>query len=328
MSPTRRSLAIGLLTAMTGPWPAARAAEVASPRRVGVLAPSTRAREEVTLQPFYDEMIRLGWVEGRHVVYDRVYGLDQQAELPQLAAALVARGPEIIYAPPPPAAAAARGATRHIPIVFATAVDPVGAGLVQSLAQPGGNVTGIASSTESLAPKRLELVRELMPRARRLGLISDATDARAKADLSALAPRVAAAGLVLVVAEASNPQDFDAAVRQLLDQKVDAVLQVSTLSFNMRGPLLELAAARKVPVIGSRAVFADAGALFSYGADFSAQIRRSAHYVDKILRGARPADLPVEQPSRLELVINLRTARLLGLTIPQAAVLRADRVIE
>jgi putative ABC transport system substrate-binding protein len=297
-------------------------------RRVAVLAPSTPAREAVTLKPFFEEMQALGWQEGRHLVYDRVYGLDQQAELPRLAAALVARGPEVIYAPPPPAAAAAHGATRQIPIVFATAVDPVGAGLVRSLAQPGGNVTGIASATESLAPKRLELVRELMPRARRLGLISDVTDARAQADLMALGPRVAAAGLVLVVAEASNPQDFETAVRQLLDQKVDVVLQVSTLSFNLRAPLLELATARKVPVIGSRAVFADAGALFSYGADFSAQIRRSAHYVDKILRGARPADLPVEQPSRLELVINLRTARALGLAIPQAAVLRADRIIE
>jgi putative ABC transport system substrate-binding protein len=328
MTLSRRSLSIGLVTAAAGAWPAARAAESASPRRVGVLAPSTPAREEVTLKPFFDEMLRLGWVEGRQVIYDRVFGLDQQAELPRLAAALVARGPEVIFAPPPPAAAAARGATRQIPIVFATAVDPVGAGLVQSLAQPGGNVTGIASSTESLAPKRLELVRELMPRARRLGVISDLTDARAQADLSALRPRVAAAGLVLEVAEASNPQDFETALQQLLDHKVDAVLQVSTLSFNLRVQLLELATARKVPVIGSRAVFADAGALFSYGADFSAQIRRSAHYEDKILRGARPADLPVEQPSRLELVINLKTARALGLIIPQTAVLRADRVIE
>jgi putative ABC transport system substrate-binding protein len=234
----------------------------------------------------------------------------------------------VIFAPPPPAASAAARATNRIPIVFGTAVDPVGAGLVQSLAKPGGNVTGVSSANDSLAPKRLELVRELMPEARRMGLVIDPTDTRAKVDLEVLAPIAKSLGMTLAVAEAASAPSFESSVRQLLDRKVDLLLQVSSLAFNLRGVMVDLAMARKVPVIGSRAALADSGALFSFGASLQDQLRRAAQFVDKILRGARPADLPVEQPNRFELVINLKTARALGIRIPQAVVLRADRVIE
>jgi len=149
-------------------------------RRVGVLAPSTRAKEEITLKPFFDEMRQLGWVEGQHIAYDRVFADDHLALLPKLAAEIVARKPEVIFAPPTPAAVAAKQATQTIPIVFQAVADPVGSGLVTSLARPGGNVTGISGVFGSLVLKRVELLREILPGAKRLGFLGDSNDRLSK----------------------------------------------------------------------------------------------------------------------------------------------------
>ena len=297
-------------------------------RRVGVLAPSTHAKEEVTLKPFFDEMRALGWIEGQTVAYDRVYANDQHRDLPRLAAEMVAREPALIYAPPTPSAVAAKQATRTIPIVFAAVGDPVGTGLVASLARPGGNVTGVVSVIDSLAPKRVELLREILPGAKRLGVPGDPADTRSTIDLAALAPVATALGLTIVVAEASNPVEFDVAVTKLIGQGVDAVLSGTTISANLRERLIELANRRRVPVVGHASYMAEAGALFSYGASRADQLRRSAQLVDKILKGAKPADIPVEQPTKFELVINMKTARALGITIPKSLLLRADEVIQ
>ena len=171
---------------------------------------------------------------------------------------------------------------RTIPIIFAAVGDPAGTGLVVSFARPGGNVTGVVSVVDSLAPKRVELLREILPGVKRLGVLSDPTDP----------------------------------------------LSGTTITTNFRENLIELANRRRVPVVGHASYMAEAGALFSYGASRADQLRRSAHLVDKILKGAKPADIPVEQPTRFELVINLKTARALGLTIPQSLLLRADEVIQ
>jgi len=319
-------------------WLAASAALAAAPLargqagkplpRVGVLAPSTRERESMTLKPFFDEMRVLGWVEGSTVVYDYAYGDDRHEAMDRVAAELAARKPDVIYAPPFPAAVSARRATDTLPIVFATATDPVGAGLVKSLARPGGNVTGITSIIDSLAPKLLELAREILPASRRIGLLGDATDPRSKIDRDTLSPLTSRARLELVAVEASSPAELDTAISQLLRRPVDIVLTNSTLTFNLRHKLIELCNARRVPVAGHRAEIAEAGALFSYGAPLAYQIRRSAHFVDKILRGQRVADLPVEQPTRFEIVVNARAAQRLGIALPAAVVARADRVIE
>lgn len=298
------------------------------PRRVGVLAPSTAEREALTLEPFYAEMRTLGWIEGRSVVYDRAYGDDRPATLAQAATALVERRPELIYAPPAPAAVAARKATATIPIVFGTGTDPVGTGLVTSLSKPGGNVTGVISVIDSLAPKLIELLGVLLPGARRIGLLSDPADPRSAIDLRALQPVADERGLTLVQGHATSAATFDAAVATLLAQRVHAVITGTALTFNLRSRLLELANAGRVPVIGHRAELADAGGLFAYGASLAAQLRRSAHLVDKVLRGGRPADIPVEQPTVFELVVNLRTARAFGIAVPTAVLVRADRVIE
>ncbi len=296
----------------------------ASLRRVGVLAPSTHAKEEITLKPFFDQMRELGWVEGQNIAYDRVYADDEQERLPTLAAELVARKPELIYAPPAPAAVAAKQATRTIPIVFGVVLDPVSIGLVASLARPGGNVTGISNISASIAPKRIELLREIMPGANRLGLVCDPTDPITKIEQQALVSTAPLVGLTIIVAEAVHPIDFDAAVSRLIAGGVDAIYLVeSALVFNMRARVIELANQRRLPVIPF-----GVGSLFSYAAPQAGRLRRSAYLVDKILKGAKPADIPVEQPTLFELVVNLRTARALGITIPQSVLLRADRVIE
>jgi len=299
-----------------------------TPPRIAVLAPSTKAREDVTLRPFYEEMRRLGWIEGETVVYDRLYADDLPDNLERLALVAVARKPDLIFAPPSPAAVAARRATSTIPIVFATGTDPVGTGLVASLSRPGGNVTGMLSVVESLAPKLMQMLREMLPAARRVGFLNGTGDPRARIDLAASRSAAGALGMTLVTSEAANPAMLSAAVARLAEQKVDAIITSTALIFNFRARLLELANARRVPVIGHRAELAEAGALFSYGASVSDQIRRAALIVDKVLKGASPSELPVEQPTKFELVVNMKAAEALGVKVPQSLALRADRIIE
>ena len=326
----RRGLILAACLALVGQAPLAVAQGASGGRRrVGVLAPSTASREEVTLRPFFDQMRQLGWIEGDTVVYDRVYANDQQQDLPRLAAELVARRPELIYAPPTPAAVAARRATDTLPIVFGAVWDPVGSGLVKSLVEPGGNVTGICVFAESLAPKRLQLLRELLPKLKRIGWLGDATDPTTTFERQSAEPAAAGFGIAMSVAEASNPASVDAAVERLIADRVDAIYTgTSPLIYNQRARVIELASQRRLPVIAYRAQLAEAGALFTYGTSLADQIRRSALFVDKILRGAQPAGLPVEQSTLFELVVNLKTAKALGIAVPKSFLLRADRVIE
>jgi len=325
----RRVLVITLVASLAGHAARLRAqGSAGSVRRVGVLAPSTPAKEEVTLKPFFDQMRDLGWVEGQNIAYDRVHADDQHETLPRLAAELVARKPELIYALQNNAALAAKQATQTIPIVFGVATDPVGLGLVTSLARPGGNVTGMSSTSAPLAPKRVQLLREILPGVKRIGFLADANNPLAKLDQQALAPIAASLGLTIIAAEAANPREFDAAVGSLVATRVDAILVTSVLATNVRARLIELANQKRIPVVASVARIADAGALFSYGASTPDYLRRSALVVDKILKGAKPADLPVEQPIVFELVVNLKAAKALGIAIPRSILLRADRVIE
>jgi putative ABC transport system substrate-binding protein len=317
-------LAIGVAARASPLWAQSSAAGL---RRVGVLAPSTRAKEEITLKPFFDQMRQLGWVEGQNIAYDRAYADDRHQDLPRLASELVTRKPELIYAPPSVAAVAARQATRTIPIVFATGADPVGAGLVSNLARPGGNATGVISVAESLAPKRLELLHEMLPAAKRVGLLSDPTEPISPGDRTRLAHAATALDLTIVEVEMSSVGEVDAAVAKLIGQRVDVIYAASTIASNMRGRLIELASRKRLPVVGA-GLMLEAGALFAYTPSLADQLRRSAQLVDKVLKGAKPADLPVEQPTKFELVINLKTAKALGITIPQSLLLRADEVIQ
>jgi len=232
----------------------------ASLRRVGVLAPSTRAKEEVTLKPFFDQMRQLGWIEGQTIAYDRAYADDQQQRLPALAAEMVARKPDLIYAPPTPAAVAAKQVTQTIPIVFGAVWDPVSTGLVASLARPGGNVTDICVFAESLAPKRFQLLREILPHAKRIGWLGDATDLTTKLEYQSYLPLAASQGLTIVFAEAADPGAVEAPAARLIAERVDVLYSsTSPLLYNMRARLIELADSKRVPVITSRAQFAEAG---------------------------------------------------------------------
>lgn len=305
-------------------------ASTGSLRRVGVLAPSTNAKEEIVLKPFFDQMRELGWIEGQNIAYDRVYAEDKMEMLPRLAAELVARRPEVIYAPPTPATVAAKQATQTIPIVFAMVSDPVGIGLVTSLARPGGNVTGMSSTSEFHEPKRVQLLREILPGAKRIGRLADSNDPVIKSGQQSLAPLAASLGLTFPVAEAANPVEFEAAVARLVAERVDAIMVVGTgaLAYNLRARLIELANQKRLPIIAGSSLFADLGALFTYGPSVADRVRRSAIPVDKILKGAKPADLPVEQPALFEMIVNMKTAKALGIRIPPSILLRADRVIE
>ena len=227
-----------------------------------------------------------------------------------------------------PISVAAKRATSVIPIVFATGTDPVGTGHVMRLARPGGNATGVISVIDSLAPKRLQLLLEVMPGVKRLGLIGNPDDPRLKLDRTALERVTSALGVTLIVAEASSPAGFDAAVASLIGQRVDAITMSGSIGTNLRERLVELTLRQRIPLTSGAGELADAGALLVYGSPLPNQFRRSAHVVDKVLKGAKPADIPVEQPTTFELVINLKTARALGITIPQSILLRADRVIE
>ena len=269
----------------------------------------------------------LGWVEGRNVVYDRVYAEGDFSRLPALAAELVARKPDLVYTVNNPTALAAHGKTRTIPIVFSSVLDPVSTGLVQSLARPGGNVTGVANIGPELAAKRMQILRGAFPKMQRVGVLMISTQQSARA-LKAVEQTVGTTVRV-IPATANTAAELDAAFSLIAESRAEALLLLQTAQFmTERKRVLELAAKHRLPVMGYRTPFADDGALMSYSELLPEQVYRAAHIADKILRGAKPADIPVEQPTKFELVINLKTARALGITIPEKLLLQADRVIE
>ena len=273
-------------------------------------------------------MRRLGWIEGQTIVYDRAYGDDLRNNLGRLAVDLVARKPDLIFAPPSPAAVVARKATSTIPIIFATGTDPIGTGLVESLARPGGNVSGMLSVVESLAPKLMQVLHEVLPSVKRVGILHDPDDPRARIDLAAVRSVASALGITPVVSDVTSPAVLNAAVARLVEQKVDAIATSTALIFNLRTQLLEQTNQRRLPVVGHRSELADAGALFTYGAALSDQLRQAAVMVDRVLKGALPSEMPVAQPTKFELVVNLNAARAFGVKFPQSILLRADRVID
>jgi len=320
----RALLALVLIAAASS-----RAAAADHVPRVAVLAPSTRAKEQITLAPFYTEMGRLGWIEGRNVEYERAFANDHHDTLPRLAAELVRQSPDVIFAPPTVAALAAKRSTRSIPVVFAAVTDPVALGLVNDLARPGANVTGVASVTGTLAPKRMELLRETLPTAQRIGVVMDPNDASSEFDRVALETAAKRLGLALIKEALRTEGEITSVFASFAAARVDAVLPTaSTIAFNLRVPLCAAALRARLPLVAHRTEFVDAGALLAYSSSQDEQLRRGAQIVDKILRGAKPSDIPIEQPTVFELVINLRTARALGIAVPSSVRLRADRVLE
>jgi len=309
---------------------AAEAQQAAKAARIGYLMTSLGSSH--LREAFRQGLRDLGYVEGRNVVIEYRSAEDKLERLPALAVELVALKVDVIVAPNTPAALAARQATRTIPIVFAVAADPVTSGLVTSLARPGGNVTGLSLLGPELLGKCLEQLKHAVPGVSRVAYLwqPGALDERQEKDRLQRADVAARAlGVRLQVVEARGPEDFDRAFLDMTRARAGALTVLGgAMLFTERRRLVDLAAKHRLPAVYSWREFVDAGGLMSYGPDLADSLRRAATYVDKILKGAKPADLPVEQPTKFELVINLKTAKALGLTIPQSVLGRADQVIE
>jgi len=328
---TRRVFIGGLAGGLLAAPLAAEAQEAAKVARIGWLAvnlaPNPHLREA-----FRQGLRNLGYVEGRNLVIEYRNAEGKFERLPTLAAELVALKVDVILTPGTLVALAAKQATRTLPIVFANVGDAVGSGLVTSLARPGGNVTGLSILAPELVGKCLEQLTQAVPGVSRVavlwhpggGVERTEKDMLKEADVAGRA-----LGVRLQVVEARGPADFDRAFSEMTRTRAGALTVLgSPMFFNERRRLVDLAAKNRLPTVYPWREFVDAGGLMSYGPNFADMYRRAAVYVDKILRGAQPADLPVEQPTKFELVINLKTAKGLGLTIPPSLLLRADEVIE
>ena len=290
---------------------------------LGALSPESKEA-----QAFRQGLLDAGYVEGRDVVIEWRSANGDENRLPQLAAELVQRKVEVIVVESTVAVRAIQHATTTIPIVMAIVADPVGSGLVSNLARPGGNVTGLSLMTTDLSAKRLQLLKEAIPRVARVAILwNPATPYHPKVieDLKAVAPSLS---IELKFVGVRTPAEFGPAFSAVGRAHANALYVIEgPFFFVHRTTLVELASRARLPAIYGHTAFVDEGGLMSYGTNFGEIMRRSASYVDKILKGAKPGDLPIEQPTQFELVVNLKTAKALGITIPESILLRADEVI-
>ena len=269
----------------------------------------------------------LGYIEGQSIAVEYRFASGHVERYPRLAAELVRMNVDVIVAPATPQALAAKQATRSIPIVFVLVADAVGAGLITNLARPGGNITGLTSSSAELGGKRLELLKQMVPRASRVAVLYNPTDRSNVLILKQLQESLPSLGLILQPVEVREARDFESAFVAM--QGADAMFGVpGALTFEHRKVLVDLAARHRIPAMWGHRSFVDTGGLMSYAVNLYEQNRQAAAFVDKILKGAKPGDLPVEQPTNFELVVNLKTAKALGLTIPPPLRARVDQVIE
>src|SRR5215468_4624411 len=305
----RRREFLTLIGCAAATWPVVGHAQQQITPVVGVLYAGTAQAVEHYLASFREGMQQLGYVEDSNVRFEFRFANGYLDRLPDLAKELVRLNPRVIVSAPLPAHLAARKATSEIPIVMATGADPVGFGLVASLAHPGGNVTGLANFAEMLASKQIDLLREMLPRLARSGLLVNVTNQLHVPQLRETKIAAEAAGILLMPVEVSSPDKLDSAFATLGTERVEGLLvPPDTTFYSRRRQIADLAAMTRLPVIYGYREHVEVGGLMSYGPDLAGQYRRAASYVDKILKGAQPADLPVEQPTKIELVINLKTA--------------------
>ncbi len=300
-------------------------------RRIGFLgaAESSDTNFQRFLDAFRARLAELGHVEGRSIAIESRWAGGRYERLPELAAELVRLKVEVIVTAAVPAIRAAREATSTIPIVMAAVVDPVATGLVASLARPGGNVTGLSVMSPELVGKQLEMLKEVAPGVSRVAVLWNPTNGGNPPQLRAGEQAARALGIRLQPVEARGPADIDPAFDAMARGRAGGlIVLVDVLFRNQRIRITELAAARRLPAVYGLTEEAEAGGLMAYAPSFVDQYRRAAVYVDKILKGAKPGDLPIEQPTKFELVINLKAARALGLTVPPALLGRADEVIQ
>jgi putative tryptophan/tyrosine transport system substrate-binding protein len=326
----RRREFITLLGGATAAWPAVARAQPGDRRPlVGYLVETTKEAHASRIAAFLEGMRDLGYIEGQNVEIVYRFGNFDRAQVPALAEELVRLSPHLIVAADPIAVLVVKSAAPATPVVCALLIDPIKAGLARSLARPGGTVTGTLTQVDGLMGKQVELVRELMPHATTVGVLVDPpnqTHAGLRHEIEAAA---SAAGMKVVAASASSKAEIAPAFQKLSQAGVQAVIVPRDgLFLAESGRIAELARAARVPTAHSLREETEAGGLISYGVNVPANFRRAAYFVDKILQGAKPADLPIEFPTRLELIINLKTAKALGLDVPPTLLARADEVIE
>jgi putative ABC transport system substrate-binding protein len=318
---TRREFIImfGIIAAT---FPKAALAQSAKLPRIGLLIPANP-------EPFWTELRKgledSGYVEGRNILFEFRSADGRPHRLPELASELVRLQVDIIVASQTPAVTAAKHATSTIPIVMATAGDPVGTGLITSLARPGGNITGLSGTTTETGSKILELIREILPAARRVAVLANAADPFTKPFLHQIEAGGRALGMTIQPIMVREVDEYETAFATMVKERADAVIVQPSLP---RKAAADLALKNRIPPISPTRLFPLEGGLMSYSGNQSDQYRRAAFYIDRLLKGARPADLPVEQPTKYDLAINLKTAKALGIDIPLFLQQRADEVIE
>jgi len=320
----------GLAAAVLAGWVLVAGAQQA-PKvpRIGLLSPFSPSDTALWHQAFRQGLHDLGWVEGKNISIEYRYAEGRNDRLPDLAADLVRLKLDIIVAAVTTDALAAKNATTAIPIVMASVGDPVASGLVASLARPGGNITGLSQMAPELAGKRLELLKEIVPKLSRVAVLWNPQDRGSTLSWNEIQLPARKLGVQLHSLEVRRPNDLDKAFRDATRAGAGALaIMPDPVFVRDLKRIADLAAKSRLPSIFHLREFVDAGGLMAYGVDRSDLFRRVATYVDKILKGAKPADLPVEQPTRFELVINMKTAKTLGLTIPPSVLIRADQVIQ
>jgi putative ABC transport system substrate-binding protein len=297
--------------------------------RIGYLDNSTASGSAVLVKAFLQELSKLGWIEGKNIIIEYRFAEQRNERLPELAEDLVRLKVDLIVVATTPPALAAKSATTTIPIVMTNAGDPVGTGLVASLARPGGNVTGFASLSTELNTKRLEILKDAVPKLARVGLLRPSA---ASASLQLKELRAAAVALKLKLEEIETQLDakgLESAFQTARKQQVKAIMTTTISSFFAeRKRIVELATKHRLPAIYPQKEFVDEGGLMSYGVDYTDLYRRAAQYVDRILKGTKPADLPVQQPMNIEFIISLPAAKQIGYTVPYELLARANKVIK
>jgi putative tryptophan/tyrosine transport system substrate-binding protein len=318
---------IRLVGGAASAWPLAVVAQQGKIWRIGFIYPGSSNDGElgpIFLDDIRAELGKLGYIEHKNLIIDQRWGENQIDRLPALANELVALRPDAIIASVTPAIAAVQRATSTIPIVMSPATDPIGSGFVKSLSRPEGNITGLANLYGDQTAKSVEILHSLVPNAKQIAVLTSTNPTHAR--LYEVARTAAnSIGLATILAFAATVADLDKAFRNIVESKCDALF---VLADTYRAPVISLAAAAEIPAFYQVREYVELGGLASYGANIRLMFRQAAHYVDKILKGADPADLPVEQPTKFELVINLKTVKTLRLDIPPMLLAMADEVIE
>jgi putative ABC transport system substrate-binding protein len=327
-----RTTVVALVLLVLGAVAAPLAAEAQAPAkvpRIGFLWSLSPTDLPHLREAFRQRLRELGYVEGQTIAIEYRFAEGRPERLPALAAELVRLKVDVIVTGPPPAPEAAKQATSTIPIVFAVTGDPVAEGLVASLARPGGNITGLATMSPEVVGKQLELLKEVAPKISRVAVLQNPSNNAHPAVLRQSDGAARTLGLRLHILQARTPPEIEAAFAAMRSQRAGGILVLrDPLFFAQRTQIVALAAKSRLPAVYGNREHAEAGGLMAYGANAPLMFRRAATYVDKILKGAKPADLPVEQPTKFELVVNLKTARALGLTVPRSVLSLADQVIQ